>query len=159
MPIREARKLHRQLQEALLTGLSRTFESIPADRLDQVMRTPLRRVILDAMFWGLPRFLASTRAHEVTPSVRCHVTGRGDGGYDVFWIEHFEGRWRTGRGAGAPRPEPELTVTVDATELLLLARGDSTPFQSYLAGKLRASGNPKIAARLTTLFRAAPEAG
>ena len=115
------------------------------------MRTPLRRVVLDALFWGLPNALNGTRVGEVTTSVRCHVTGRPDGNFDIYWLEFSEGRWQTGRG-GNDSP-PELTITVDGAELLELALKRSNLMQAYLSGKLRASGNPVIAARLTMLLR------
>ena len=148
---RAARGLAGSLTEELTARLGRLTGQIPEARLRQAMRTPLRRPVLDAVFWGLPRALSGTRADEVTSLIRCHVTGRPDGSYDAYWLEHVDGEWCSGRGA--PRREPELTITVDAAELLRLATGRSSPLAAYLAGNLRASGNPMLAARLTMLFR------
>lgn len=153
-PSGEARRLGGALQDELAGRLGRLVGDIPEPRLRQAMRTPLRRPVLDAVFWGLPRVLGATRAHEVTSLIRCHVTGRTDGAFDAYWLQHSDGRWSSGRGA--PATEPELTITIDAAELLLLATRRSSPLQAYLAGNLRASGNPMLAARLTMLFRAQP---
>lgn len=149
---REAGKLTRQIQSGLASGLERGFGRVPEERIQQAMRTPLRRVVLEALFWGLPRALNDTRAGEVVTSVRCHITGRTDGYFDVYWLAFAEGTWTASRGSAGH--EPELTITVDAAELLLIAVRRSSPWQAYLGGRLRASGNPIVAARLATLFRA-----
>jgi hypothetical protein len=135
-------------------ALARLLATIPEHRLQQLMRTPLRRVVLDGLFWGLPRVLDDTRAGQVTTAVRCHVTGRPDGTFDIYWLEFEDGRWRTGRGANGT--EPELTITVDGAQLLELALRRSSPLQAYLSGRLRASGDPRVAARLAALLRGAP---
>jgi hypothetical protein len=153
-PAREVRRLTGQLQDELTARLGRLVGEVSESRLRQVMRTPLRRPVLETVFWGLPRVLAGTRAGEVTTLIRCHVTGRPDGGFDTYWLQFTEGRWTSGRGA--PGPEPELTITVDGAELLLLATGRSNFLQAYLGGNLRASGNPMLAARLSMLFRSPP---
>jgi hypothetical protein len=126
----------------------------------QAMGGPLRRVVLDALFRSVPRALADTRADEVTTLVRCHITGRDDGGYDVYWVEYAGGRWRTRRGGtgdaeatgGARRPE--LTVTVDGVELVRLATGRTNAFGAFLSGKLRATGDPAVATRVMALLQA-----
>jgi hypothetical protein len=155
-PTREARRFAGRLQSGLASGLARTVGNVPEQRLEQAMRTPLRRVVLDALFRGVPRVLDGTRAGEVTSTVRCHVTGRPDGGFDVYWLEVEQGSWRARRGTpasdGGAVAEPELTITVDGTELVRLACRSSSPIQAYLSGKLRASGNPIVAARLGNLF-------
>ncbi len=138
------------VQDELTSRLGRLVGDVPEPRLRQAMRTPLRRPVLEAVFWGLPRVMDGTRASEVTSLIRCHVTGRTDGTFDAYWLEFVDGRWTSGRGA--PEVEPELTITIDAAELLLLATGRSSPLQAYMAGNLRASGNPMLAARLTMLF-------
>lgn len=153
-PSREVRRLGNALADELTGRLGRLVGDVSEPRLRQAMRTPLRRPVLDTVFWGLPRVLANSRAHEVTSLIRCHITGRPDGSFDAYWLQFADGRWSSGRGA--PELEPELTITIDAAELLLLATGRSSPLQAYLAGNLRASGNPMLAARLTMLFRAQP---
>lgn len=150
----EDRSLARQLQDEMAAGLVRAVGTVPEQRLQQLMRTPLRRVVLDGLFWGLPRALDGTRAGEVTTSVRCHVTGRPDGTFDIYSLRFSDGAWHTERGANGA--EPELTVTVDGAQLLELALKRSSPLQAYLSGRLRASGDPRVAARLTLLFRGTP---
>src|SRR5947209_4775043 len=77
-----------QLASELTGALGRAVGAVPEARLRQLMSTPARRLVLDAVFWGLPRALNDTRAAELTTAVRCHVTGRPDGAYDVYWLHH-----------------------------------------------------------------------
>ena len=150
----EARRFLDRLQGELSGGVARMLAAMPDRPVRELMRSPLRRAVLEAVFWGLPRALNGTRAHQVTPAVRVHVTGRPDGGIEIYLLEFEAGRWSARRGsAGA---EPELTITVDGAELVLLACRSSSPLEAYLAGKLRASGNPMLAARLTMLMRSFP---
>jgi alkyl sulfatase BDS1-like metallo-beta-lactamase superfamily hydrolase len=152
---REAHRLAQQLQGDLLNEAGgsalRVLRGVPDDRLEQVMATPLRRVVLDTVFWGLPRALDGTPAGEIVSTVRWHVTGPGDGRLDVYWLELANGQWRSRRGAGDT--VPELTLTVDSVELLRLATGRSALVPSYLSGKLRASGNPLLITRVAALAR------
>jgi hypothetical protein len=162
VPLRELGRAGRRAQGELGRALARTAGFVPESRMRQVMLSPLRRVVLDALFGAVPGALTGTRAEEVATLARCHVTGRNDGGYDIYWLEYAGGRWRTRRGGagdaestdGARRPE--LTVTVDGIELLRLATGRTNAFASFLSGKLRATGDPAVAARLMALLRGAP---
>jgi hypothetical protein len=152
---REAHRLRRQLQGDLINGaaseLARGLAGVPDRRIEQLMATPLRRVVLDALFWGAPQVLDRTPTADVVSSLRCHV-GAADGSYDVYWLEFSAGAWHSGRGT--PPGPCQITLTVQDAELLRLACGRSSPVQAFLAGKLRASGNPVLAARLTALARA-----
>jgi alkyl sulfatase BDS1-like metallo-beta-lactamase superfamily hydrolase len=140
-----------RFQAELSGGLGRILASVPNGPVRELMRTPMRRPILETIFWTLPRALNGTRAHEVTTAVRCHVTGRPDGGIEVYLLEYSDGRWSARQGSQGA--DPELTITVDGAELVLLACRSSNPLEAYLSGKLRASGNPMLAARLTMLMR------
>jgi hypothetical protein len=143
-----------RLQAELNSGVTRMLASMPERPVRELMRTPLRRPVLEAVFRALPRALDGTRAHEVTTAVRCHVTGRPDGGIEIYVLEFADRRWSARRGSQGI--EPELTITVDGGELVLLACRSSSPLEAYLSGKLRASGNPMLAARLTMLMRSSP---
>jgi alkyl sulfatase BDS1-like metallo-beta-lactamase superfamily hydrolase len=143
-----------RLQSELSGGLARVLKAMPDRPVRELMRTPLRRPVLETVFWALPRALNGTRAHEVTSAVRCHITGRPDGGIEIYLLEYVDGRWSARQGSKGS--DPELTITVDGGELLRLACRSSSPLEAYLAGKLRASGNPMLAARLTMLLRGFP---
>lgn len=136
---------------------ARVIARIPDERLEQLMATPARRVITEAIFALMPRYLNRARATGVNLAIRWRVTPPGDDGdpevYDLVIAERRCRVVRRGRG-----PAPLVTITIEATELLRLATGRANPMQSYFDGKLKLRGDVMQAARLTALFRI-PDAG
>jgi hypothetical protein len=131
-----------------LAGLA---AGIPDHTLEPLMRTPARRVVVETIFFLMPRYLDRSRAGGLNLAVRWHVTTPGGAAPDVYDLVIAERRCRVHRGPGGPRPL--VTVTIDSTELLRLATGRSDPMQSYFSGKLGLRGDIMQAARLTALFR------
>ncbi len=86
------------------------------------------------------------------------VTGRPDGGSDVYQLVIENGRARTDRGETV---EARLTVTLDGVEFLKLASGNSDPMQAYFTGRIKLSGDIMVAAKLAQMFRmpGAPDPG
>ena len=54
--------------------------------------------------------------------------------------------------------EPSLTIALSPRDFARLLEGDVTPGELFLAQRLTFSGDVLLAARLTGLFEAAPEA-
>jgi predicted lipid carrier protein YhbT len=134
----------------LADGVSRVLRGVPDDRLEQAMRTPLRRVVLDAIFWQMPQHLDRRGASAVDATVRWSVTGRGDGGADVYDLVIADGRARISRSG---RHQPRLTITLGAAELVRLVSGGLDPMQAYFKRRIQLSGDIMLAAKLTGLFR------
>jgi alkyl sulfatase BDS1-like metallo-beta-lactamase superfamily hydrolase len=136
---------------------ARLVSSIPDERIEQLMRTPARHVVVEAIFLLMPRYLNRARATGVNLAIRWRVTppgGRGDADvYDLVVADRHCRIIRRGRG-----PAPLVTITLEATELLRLATGRVSPMQSYFDGKLQLRGDIMQAARLTAVFRI-PDAG
>ena len=153
-PQRALESIRRSVGEApaqLAEGFARVMRDAPEERIDQLMRSPARRPILDGIFWQMPRQLDSRRAVGMKSSTRFCITGRADGGVDTYQLEIQDGRCRVIRGTQAP--EPQITITVDGAEFLRLASGNSDPMQAYLKGRLRMAGDLMLAAKLASLFR------
>lgn len=131
--------------------LAELVRRMPEERLDALMRTPIRRVVLEAIFWQVPQHLDRRRAAGVNASIRWRITGRRDGEADVYDLVIAEGRARAIRGGG--EPAPKMTITVDAAEFMRIAAGSSSPLNAYFAGKLSLRGDLMQAARLATMFR------
>jgi putative sterol carrier protein len=138
----------------LTDGLARVMRGVPDSRLEQALRTPLRRVALDAIFWQMPQRLDSRRATGVEATVRWRVTGRSDGEADVYDLVIADGQGRISRSG---RHVPRLTITLGAAELVRLASGTLDPMQAYFKRRIQLSGDIMLAAKLTGLFRI-PEA-
>ncbi len=127
------------------------IRSAPPERVDQLMRSPVRRVVLEAIFWQMPRQLDSRMAAGADAAIRWHITGRADGGEDVFQLEIKDGQAHVVRGEGTR--EPRLVITVDGAEFLRIAAGSSDPMRAYFTGQLRLAGDIMAAAKLVSMFR------
>jgi len=115
------------------------------------MATPLRRIVLDTIFWQMPRYLDSRRARGVEATVRWRVTARGGQTVDTYDLMLADGRARSRRGPGAT--EPAVTITVDGARFLQIAAGAADPMAADSKGELAIAGDIMAAARLVSLFR------
>jgi alkyl sulfatase BDS1-like metallo-beta-lactamase superfamily hydrolase len=143
--------------EQLSEGVARFVRDSSEARLERLMRSPLRRVVLEAIFWQMPQRLDPDRARGKGSSIRWRITGRPDGGIDEYQLELADEACRVERNPQGS--DAQLTITVDGAEFLRLATGNSNPMQAYFAGRIALSGDIMLAARLATLFRipTAPE--
>ena len=137
--------------DAIVDRVAQWIRALPPARLEWLMRSPARRLVLGGIFWQMPRHLDRRRAAAVTAAIRWQITGRADGGQDTFDVVLTDGRARVKRGGGAE--VPRLTITIDGAEFLRVAVGSSNPVNAYLNGKLALRGDVMQAARLTMLFR------
>lgn len=135
----------------LADGFGRLVRDAPPERLAQVMRSPARKPLLDGIFWQMPKQLDETQAKGVNASIRWCVTGRSDGGTDVYQLELKSGRAKIIRGDGGP--EPRLTITLDGVDFLRLVSGNLDPMQAYFKGQIVLAGDIMVAAKLASLFR------
>jgi putative sterol carrier protein len=138
----------------LANGLTRLVRESPPGRLEQVMRTPIRRVVLDGIFWQMAAQLPKTGASAVTSTVLWRVTGRADGEADAYLLILEQGRCRVTRGEDGP--DPRITITVEAAELLRIAAGGSDPVRAYLNGRIALQGDIIHAAKLMALWFSPP---
>jgi putative sterol carrier protein len=135
----------------LADGFTRLIRDAPPERLEQVMRSPARKPILDGVFWQMPKQLNLTEATDTKTSVRWTITGHADGGIDTYQLELDNGRCWVDRGA-ALQP-PRLTITIDGVDFLRLVSGNLDPMQAYFKGQIKLAGDIMVAAKLAALFR------
>src|SRR5581483_4447624 len=100
--------------EGLVQRVAAWIRGLPAERLESIMRSPVRRAVLDGIFWQMPRHLDRRRAAAVNASIRWRVTGRRDGGEDVYDLVLADGRAHVIRRGG--ETTPRLTITIDGAE-------------------------------------------
>src|SRR5579875_3564597 len=90
-----------------LAGLARQLGS---QRLEALMRSPLRTPVIELIFWQLPQHLDRRIARNGSAAIRWRVTGRpGEHAGEVFDLLIENGTARCVRGGG--EPAPRLTVT------------------------------------------------
>jgi hypothetical protein len=135
----------------LAETFAQLFRSSAPGRLDRLMRTPLQRPLLEAIFWQMPRQLDRKQAARTAGSVRWRILGPCDGEADTYDLELSDGRCRVTRGERAP--DPQLTITVDGGEFLRIVTGSSDPMKAYFKGRIKLGGDIMFAAKLVALFR------
>jgi SCP-2 sterol transfer family len=146
-----ARRFANDAPAHLADGFGRLVRESPPDRLEQLMRSPARKPILDGIFWQMPKQLDTAQAQELRTSVRWRISGRADGGVDIYQLEFEDGHCRVIRGKGGQ--DPRLTITLDGVEFLRLVSGNLDPMKAYFKGRIKVSGDVMVAAKLASLFR------
>jgi putative sterol carrier protein len=135
----------------LADGFGRLVRDAPPERLEQIMRSPARKPLLDGIFWQMPKQLDRKAAEGAATVIRWQITGRADDGVDTYHLELEAGRGRIIRGTRGP--DPRLTITMDGVEFLRLVSGNSDPMQAYFTGRIQLAGDIMVAAKLSQLFR------
>jgi alkyl sulfatase BDS1-like metallo-beta-lactamase superfamily hydrolase len=136
----------------LADGFGRMVRDSSPERLEQVMRSPARKPLLDGIFWQMPRQLDAEQAAGVTTAIRWDITGRSDGAVDTYLLELANGRARTTKDTAAAEP-PRLTITMDGVEFLRLVSGNLDPMQAYFKGRIQLAGDIMVAAKMAQMFR------
>jgi SCP-2 sterol transfer family protein len=143
------RRVVRSSDEAA-ARLAKLVRQVPDARLEQLMRTPARRAVIETIFWLMPQHLDRSAAIGVTTAVRWRITTPGNRDPDVYTLVVAERKAEVVRGAAGP--PPRVTITLDACEMLRLATGNSSPMQAYFNGKLALAGDVMQAAKLMALL-------
>jgi hypothetical protein len=153
-PQRALELLKRSLAGApaqLADGITRLVRDAPPERIEQLLRSPARRPILDGIFWQMPKQINPERTAGVTTSVRWCITGRSDGGIDIYKLQLDDGRASAGREEG--EHTPRLTITLDGAEFVRIATGNSEPMEAYFKGRVLLAGDIMFAASLGSMFK------
>jgi putative sterol carrier protein len=132
-------------------GVGRLVRDTSPERLEQLMRSPARRAVLDGVFWQMPRQLDAKQAAGVKTAVLWNITGRSDDGVDSYLLTVDNGQAHTERDPKAV--DPRLTITMDGVEFLRLISGNSDPMSAYFKGRIQLAGDIMVAAQLAQLFR------
>jgi alkyl sulfatase BDS1-like metallo-beta-lactamase superfamily hydrolase len=135
----------------LADGVGRLVRDTPPDRLEQLMRSPARKPLLDGIFWSVPRQMDARQAAGVETTIRWCITGRPDEETDVYHLVIEGGKANVVKGL--PGPDPRLTITMDGVEFLRLVSGNSDAMQAYFTGRVQLAGDIMVAAKLAQLFK------
>jgi putative sterol carrier protein len=147
----QLKKLAADAPAQIADGVSRMVRDASPERLDQIMKSPARRALLDGVFWQMPRQLDAKAAANIKTAIRWNITGRLDEGVDTYLLEVDNGTARTNRGTEGPAPK--LTITMDGVEFLQLISGNSDPMTAYFKGRIQLDGDVMVAAQLAQLFK------
>ena len=151
--IAAARRRAAQTPAQLAEGIARRLHQTPDDRLERLMKSPARRVILEGVFWQMPQRLDTRRATGVNATVLWRIAGRRDGGTDDFRLLISDGSARIVRGSSDAHPPPIVTMTIDGVDFLKLITGGLDPMYGYFGGRIELAGDIMFAAKLGGMFR------
>ncbi|MDQ6745727.1 MAG: SCP2 sterol-binding domain-containing protein [Actinomycetota bacterium] len=135
----------------LFKGFATTVAGASPERLEQVMATPAGRLVLEAIFWQMPRQLDRRRGRTVSASVRWRITSPDGSSETVYDLIVASGRARVQRGERGT--EPPVSITLDRVAFLRIASGAADPMAAYFRGELAIAGDLMVAAKLVSLFR------
>ncbi len=124
---------------------------MPEDRLDRLLRTPARHLIIGGIFSQLPGLLDTRRAAGVNTTIRWRITSPGHSTVDIYDVAIADGKMTIVRGDRGG--EPRVTITVEAKEFVRMATGSSNPLAAYFTGKLVLTGNVMAVAKVASLIR------
>ena len=153
-----AAQTRRDAEQRLATARERAIARIwshlrtmPDERIDRLMRTPARHVIIGGIFSQVPGLIDPSRSGTLATSIRWRITAPDGSSEDVYSLLIDGGQARILRGNTGP--EPRATITVSATEFIRLATGNSNLLASYFNGKLVLTGNVMAVAKIASMIR------
>jgi len=130
-------------------AFARWVKTASNDDLEEVLAQS-RDDILTALVEGMPEVFRPDRAGSVDVVVHWRVTGRPDGGEDVFELRVAEGRCVV---AAAPdTPAPQLVLRLDAVNFVKMTTGNANARTLFLRGRLRARGDLGLVSRFPSFF-------
>ena len=128
---------------------AKLVKSAPADQVKAAMAGEHRQAVLDEIFRRMPSQFRADRAGNTNSVIHWNITGRPDGGADVYEVVIADGVCTV---SDKPEHDAKLSVTLGGPEFLNLITGNGNPMMMFMTGKLKAKGDLALAANLANLF-------
>jgi SCP-2 sterol transfer family len=125
------------------------IKSAPDSQIAQVMQSELRGKILDEVFGRMPTYFRADRAGNTNAVIHWAITGRPDGGTDVYEVVVSGGTCTVSPSA---EREPKVTLTLGPVDFLKVVSSNANPVMMFMTGKLKAKGDLGLAANIANLF-------
>jgi SCP-2 sterol transfer family protein len=136
----------------LVRWVSRRIGATKRERLERAMRGPRRRAaILWVLFKAMPHAIRRRALEREQAVIEWRISGRRDGGHDVRQLVIEDGEAFVLPG---DKREENLILIVDGVALILLATGNASGPNQFVAGNVDIKGDPWLAMRLPNLFAA-----
>jgi putative sterol carrier protein len=119
------------------------------EQLAEGMQSENRGLILDQVFEQMQNHMKADQANTMDAVVLWKVTGRPDGGEDVYETIIRGGAVTINRES---TESPRVTFTMDGVDFLKLVTGNSQGPELFMTGKLKLEGDMMFAANLPALF-------
>lgn len=115
------------------------------------MQGPLRDVVLGEIINRMKTEFMPSRAKDLDAIIQFEITGRPDGGTDIYQVRIQNASCDVAKGAGFDGA-PASVIMVDAVDFLKMAVGVVSGIDLYIGGKLKWDGGMMMLTRLTRMF-------
>lgn len=95
----------------------------------------------------IPGAFVSEKSAGVNADIQAHINGDGGGDYSV---QIHDQKIDVAKGT---IELPNLTVTANAQDVLDMAQGKLDPMRAFMMGRVKVSGDTRLAMQLVSLFR------
>ena len=141
--------MRRRIVDIQARAFARFVARTKEERLHRVMAGRLRRPLLKRIFRAIPYRVRAEQSADSNDVIEIRVSGRPDGGDDV-WQLHFEpGACKAREGATG---DPRIAITFDPVCFLQFAAGLRSAPELFMQGKLKVEGDMMLGARLPSRF-------
>ena len=147
----QLKKLASDAPAQIADGVGRLVRDASPERLEQLMKSPARRALLDGVFWQMPRQLDAKAAANIRTTVRWQITGRADDGVDTYHLHVENGTARTNRGAEGP--DPKLDDQHGRSGVPAADQRELGSMAAYFKGRIQLEGDIMVAAQLAQIFK------
>lgn len=110
----------------------------------------MRGFILNEIFGRMEEHFDGAKAAGADAVVHWKITGRPDGGEDVYEITIKDG---TCKVSDTPSQQPRLTFTMGGVEFLKLVTNNANGPELFMSGKLKIEGDLIFATQVQTFFK------
>lgn len=127
----------------------RIVERMKDKQVDEVMASPNRGLIIEAIFRRMPGLFRPDRAHGVTATTHWSITGRPGGGADEWTVRFADGACTCAPGHDG---EPTLSLTMAPVDFTKVVTKRGNPTMMFMTGRIKAKGDLGLATKITGFF-------
>jgi putative sterol carrier protein len=128
---------------------ARAVASATDEQLAEGMNSENRGLILDQVFERMEQHMKADATQAVDAVVLWKITGRPDGGEDVYEVIIKGGSATINKES---TQSPRVTFTLDGVDFLKLVTGNVQGPELFMTGKLKLEGDMMFAATMPALF-------
>ena len=128
---------------------AKAVASATDEQLAEGMKSENRSLILDQIFERMGEHVKADAAKAVDAVVLWKITGRPDGGEDLYEVILKDGSATVNKESTQP---PRVTFTLDGVDFLKLVTNNVQGPELFMTGKLKLEGDMMFAATMPALF-------
>lgn len=124
-------------------------ERMSDKQVDEVMASPNRGLIIEAIFRRMPGLFRPDRARGVTATTHWSITGRPEGGTDDWTVRFADGTCTCTPGHDG---EPTLSLTMAPVDFIKVVTRRGNPTMMFMTGRIKAKGDLGLATKIPGFF-------